>query len=96
MKHKIFSIFDSKAAAYLPPFFMPEEGMAIRLFKQCVNDSQHQFSKDPGDYTLFNLGAWDDNTSKIMTHPGISLHNGLELLQNDTPESQLSLIEEQA
>lgn len=57
MMQKIFTIYDSKAHAYLPPFFLPEAGMAVRVFSDCVNDKSHQFSKHPGDYTLFQIGT---------------------------------------
>lgn len=80
MKHKLFTVYDSAAKAYLPPFCLPEEGMALRTFKDCVNEPTHAFSKNPADYTLFNLGAYDDNTAEITTNKRtIKLANGLEL-----------------
>lgn len=33
----IFAIYDSKAKAYLTPFFLPKYEMAVRTFKDCVN-----------------------------------------------------------
>ena len=81
MKHKIFSIFDSKAGAYLPPFFMPESAMATRVFGDCVNSKDHQFGKHPGDYTLFEVGVWDDAVCVIVCLPAASkIVNGLEVV----------------
>ena len=57
MKHNIFSVYDEKAQAFLPPFFLPEVGMATRIFGDCVNSDEHQFGKHPTDYTLFHLGS---------------------------------------
>lgn len=60
MLHKIFSVYDVKAQAFMTPFMMPTEGMATRAIKDCVNDVNHQFSKHPSDYTLFTLGSFND------------------------------------
>lgn len=64
---KIFAIYDSKAKAYLPPFFLPEPAVAVRVFSNAANDKDHQFGANPGDYTLFHLGGFDDDTGKITT-----------------------------
>ncbi len=62
---KIFAIFDSKAEAYLNPFFNPTAGVALRSFAQAANDEQHDFNKFAGDYTLFELGSFDPQTGTI-------------------------------
>lgn len=89
MKHIIFAIYDSKAQAYLPPFIMHRTEMATRVFADCVNDyPNHQFSKNPQDYTLFTIGQFDDNTAKIKTEKMIlSLGNGLEF---QVPDSEVA------
>lgn len=65
MIHKIFTVFDEKALAYLPPFVLPETGQAIRSFADCVNSSDHMFGKHPEDYTLFQIGVYDDKSGVI-------------------------------
>jgi len=65
MRHRSFSVFDQKALAYLPPFFMPEVGMATRAFTDMVNDTAHMFGKHPEDFTLFELGMFDDNKGML-------------------------------
>lgn len=62
---KLFAIYDSKAEAYLPPFFMKSKGEAIRALSNHVNDPQHNFNKYAADFTLFELGSWDDSTAKF-------------------------------
>jgi len=64
MNLKVFSIYDSKAEAYLPPFHMKSNGEAIRAVTDLVNDAKHNFSKYAQDYTLFAVGTWDDATCK--------------------------------
>jgi len=65
MIHKIYSVYDSKAETYTPPFFQHREAMAIRTFSDCVNDPGHTFGMHPEDYTLFHLGEYDDNLATI-------------------------------
>lgn len=68
MKFKIFCVYDSKAEAYMQPFLMPTKGQAIRAFQTTVNDPSTDFNKYPGDFTLFEIGEWDDQTSKIGSY----------------------------
>ena len=91
MKHEIFAIFDSKAHAYLPPFIMHQKAMAIRVFSDCINDQGHQFGKNPGDYTLFHIGEFDDNKGTVKGHINISLANGVELIIPNNDQNQPSL-----
>lgn len=80
MQHSIFTVYDDKAKAYLPPFFMHRAAMAIRTFTDACNDESHQFGKNPADYTLFEIGVYDDETATIKNHNSLkNLANGLEL-----------------
>ncbi len=65
MKLEIFSVYDSKAQAYLPPFFLPMSGQATRIFQNCANDKAHAFGANPLDYTLFHIGEFDDASGAI-------------------------------
>ena len=82
MKYGRFSIYDEKAQAYLPPFILPDTGMAIRTFGACVNSQEHQFGKHPADYTLYQIAEFDDDTG-IPTPDKKTIHNGLELKKPD-------------
>lgn len=65
---KIFSIHDSKAEAYLAPFFEATAGTAVRRFETAINDETSPFNKYPGDYTLFEIGEWDEQTATLTNH----------------------------
>lgn len=54
----IFTIFDCKAESYLQPFFSLNEATARREFSQAVN-GDGQFNKHAEDYTLFQLGTFN-------------------------------------
>ena len=65
MKLEIFSVYDSIAKAFLPPFLMVNQAAAIRIFKACANSTDHQFGKFPTDYVLFHVGTFDDENARI-------------------------------
>jgi hypothetical protein len=76
----IFTVFDSKAEAYLPPFYMSSIGQAQRAFTDSVSNPEHQFGKHPEDYTLFLIGNFDDSSCAIDMHTTpVSLGTGIEL-----------------
>lgn len=62
---KIFTIFDSKADYYLPPFFARTNAEAIRTFSQAVNDSSHHIGQNHADFTLFYIGDYDETTGFV-------------------------------
>lgn len=65
----VFTVYDQKADAYLPPWIMPRTEMARRVFSDCVNSTDHQFAAHPEDYTLFCLGDWNDETAEFRPYP---------------------------
>lgn len=60
MIFKVFSVYDSKVEAYLPPLFMKSRGEFLRAFSEAVSDPKSNIGKYPGDYTAFEIGSWDD------------------------------------
>lgn len=78
MKIKMFAVHDSKAEAYLQPFSMRSKGEAIRAFQNSVNDPQTQFNKYPADFTLFEIGEYDELTGQIIPSNKIALGNAIE------------------
>ena len=61
----VFTVRDGKAEAYLQPFFVPNESVAIRAMTDCVTDENHAFGKHPEDYSLYACGVYDDITGKF-------------------------------
>ena len=84
---RIYAVYDVKAKAYAQPFFMKETGQAIRGFKQVVNDPQTEIYKNPEDFSLFQLGEYDEETGGIspLTSP-VSLAHALQM-RDHTPEA---------
>jgi len=83
MEHKIFSIYDQKAYAYLPPFTLPRTEMAERTFQDCVNSPDHAFGRNPADYTLMELGTYDDNKGLITPYELVrTIGTGIEYVKS--------------
>ena len=77
---KVFTVYDSKAEAYYQPHYNSATGAAIRNFTDAVNNSETTFSKHPEDYTLFEIGTFDDGKGTVtMHHAHVSLCVGNEV-----------------
>ena len=61
MKHKVFTIYDSKAEHHFPPQFLQAPGQAIRYFEDEANNPESPIGKHPQDYSLFQIGEFDDD-----------------------------------
>ncbi len=69
MLQKLFSIYDSKAESFSNPVYLSSTGLAVRTFSDSVQDPDSQFAKHPADYTLFELGTYDDQTAEFKLLP---------------------------
>jgi len=79
MKMEVYSVRDDKAEAYLNPFYLNNQSLAIRAMTDCINDENHQFKRHIKDYSLYHLGTYSDSNGKF------------EL--NDTPQHVINLID---
>jgi len=64
MQH-LFSVFDSKAEAFITPFFAPTIAVAMRMFEQACNDQTTDFHRYASDYTLFEVGYFDTDSGLL-------------------------------
>jgi len=78
MLTQIFSVYDSKAEAYMQPFFFQGKGQAVRSFSDLVNDNSTLCGKHPQDFTLFHIGEFDDATGNVSSSVHTSLGTGQE------------------
>jgi hypothetical protein len=61
----MFAVYDHKAEAYGRPFFEKTLGLATRGFQEACNSPETQLNKYPEDYTLFQLGQYDEIKGSI-------------------------------
>lgn len=80
---KIFTIFDSKAEAFLPPFTSRTNATAIRNFTAAANTEDHDFHTHAADYTLFQIGTFDEIRGLVIPRGNGSenLGTALQFLQ---------------
>ncbi len=95
MKHKIFTIYDECAKAFLPPFVLHQTAMAVRAFSDAVNDPGSQFGKHPKDYTLFDIGVFDDLKGSIFSDHAAPVGNGLEYVKPFFEDERMNLSADQ-
>lgn len=65
MRLRIFTIYDSKAKAYLRPFILPSAVHAIREIAE-VLQRPGPFSDYPEHFQLFETGEFDDDTGEVQ------------------------------
>jgi len=90
MKFKVFTVFDSKSETYLKPFLMKAKGEAVRAFTEIANDGKSEIGKYPEDFTLFEIGEFDDERGEYsMLTSKLSLGTGNEFKRQAQPSREL-------
>lgn len=69
MNFEVFAVFDSKAKAFLTPFFLINVAVAKRMFSEAANENSHAYWRHPEDYSLHHLGTFDDTTGGVDCFP---------------------------
>ena len=66
MELNVYSIFDQAAEAFTQPFYMHNDGLAIRAFQDNVNATEdNNISKHPEQFALYKLGTFNDSNGFI-------------------------------
>lgn len=65
---KMFSIRDSKAEIFNPPFFARSYGEGLRHFQTLTNDPKATVHLYPSDFDLYYIGEYDDLTGKLKSN----------------------------
>ncbi len=96
MNLQAFSVFDSKAEAYVQPLFSPTIATGIREFTSAANDESHAFNRFAADYTLFHIGEFDQVSGELIPlKVHTNLGNALSFISPASVpvESSLSAVE---
>lgn len=64
-KINVYAVFDAAVSAYMQPFFMQAHGQAIRGFVDLARDKNTNIANHPADFTLCQLGTYDEYTGKF-------------------------------
>lgn len=86
---EMMAVYDSKARAFLPPFFVTHVDVGMRHIAHGVNKDEHPFNQNPTDYIVFHLGTFRDENAafSIFTEP-----KNLGLVQQLQRQAQLGLV----
>lgn len=78
MQYTKFSVFDSKAEAFILPFYAPNTATGLRMFERACNEVGAGFNVNAGDYTLFELATWESDTAEETAHKA-PINHGLAI-----------------
>lgn len=79
----MFTVFDSKAEAYMQPFFSRNNGTATRMFETEVNNPDSDFHRHAEDYSLFRLGVFIQGTAEIQLENVVAIARAIELRRDN-------------
>lgn len=80
MKTIMYTIYDSKAQVYNKPFYMVNEQVAVRSFRDLANDPSSDVCKHPEDFTLWRVGEFEDTLNEItLSAPPVVVCKAIEL-----------------
>lgn len=65
----VASVRDAKAEAFMQPIFTVTRGTAERSFAQALGDKDAPFARTPEDYSMWELGTFDEATGVLAPHP---------------------------
>ena len=95
MKMHIIAVYDKATKAYLQPIFTNSKGSVLRQLADLVQDKQHPFGQHPEDYTLYDLGFWDDTAGIMLTSEPKKMYPLMELdPKAETAETPVMLKEQ--
>ena len=88
MQLTIYAVYDDIAQVYNTPFYMHNDGMAIRAFKGHVNGAKDSAIYDfPEQFKLYKLGTFNDSNGRIEVYDPIYVAHGQDV-KEDTLEVQ--------
>lgn len=82
MKLKAYSVYDSKVKNYTRPLYHRNAAEALRGFESECNNPESSLNKFPSDFTLFEIGEWDDESAILTPEQAhVSLGNALQFIK---------------
>jgi hypothetical protein len=64
----VYSVYDSKAQAYLQPFQATNAAIATRMIMDALQQKDHMFHQHAADFTLQEIATFDDTTGIYNAH----------------------------
>jgi len=64
---QVYAVRDVKANSFAFPHFDVSHGQAIRAFGDMVRNPKTPFNSHPEDYSLYNIGSWDEIQGTLVS-----------------------------
>lgn len=61
----VFGVYDSGISTWMPPLYFRNKGEALRWWQELCNNAESKIAKHPSDYTLFEVGSWNDDSNEF-------------------------------
>lgn len=78
MKLFMYSIFDRASGVYDRPFPARSDAEASRSFGDIACDKNHPIGAHPDDFTLYNIGTYEDSKGALEGTDPVKVINGDE------------------
>lgn len=70
MLKTLYSVYDSKSQSYAAPFCEVNDGTAIRVIQDLMEQNQtHPFARHAEDYSLERVGRFNELSGDLETEP---------------------------
>ena len=86
LKLGIFTVFDTAAKQYKPPFNAETPELAKRMFSEIANDPRTEVHKYPHEFALYSVGEFDVMTGEVVSYAPESLGNAAQYLKPEVSE----------
>jgi hypothetical protein len=60
MNLNVYAIYDKLQQTFMTPMFQHNDGTMLRMIQQAVNDKESYIYKNPQDYSIYQIGEWND------------------------------------
>lgn len=61
-----YTLYDSKALTYSPPFYCTAHGAAVRMVMDLAADPNTSVGRHPADFTLYCVGMFNDAVGGLL------------------------------
>lgn len=75
----MYCVYDGKAKFFEKPFFMRNNGEALRAWATVASDKSTSIGMYPADFSLFEIGSYDELSANVqMLEAKVNLGTAIE------------------
>lgn len=86
MIHKVFAVRDAAGEMYGHPFLQTTRALAIRHIKRGMQDPKSNLVVNAKDFTLMEIGEYNDETAELIGKP-VSIVNHISDLLDEAVDT---------